>query len=197
MAQMTVGSFTSTGAAKNISIGYTAGKITLYNSSAGGVYEWNSSMADASYFTLSDGSYTSSNGVTPLSQSTLVGPQITAISTGATTTVTASYLSQFSIVAGYTVNLVEVADDLTGTTLNLTSATVASVTATTIVLSVNTSSGYSAYVSGGWIVPVTDANGDPVATNNVAIEGLTLGTGVVGSNGNSITYVVLGENSVV
>lgn len=197
MTQMTVSSFTSAGAAKNLSFGYTVDQITLYNSSAGGIYSWNSSMADASFFDVAAGTYTSTNGFTPLAQSTLVGPPITNISTGATTTVTASNLDQFSIVAGYVVNLVEVADDLTGTTLNLTSATVASVTSTTIVLSVNTSSGYSAYVSGGYIVPVTDENGDPVATQNVAIRGLTLGTSVVGSNGNVITYVAFGSNSVV
>lgn len=197
MAQVEVGSFTSDGAAHDVSFGFTVGQITVYNSTAGGVFQWNSSMADASYFTLSDGTYTSSNGVTPLSQSILVGPEITNISTGGTTTVTASNLDQFSIVADYTVNLVGVADDGTGTTLNLTSATVSSVTSTTIVLSVNTGSGYSAYVSGGWIVPVSDADGNPVATENVAIEGLRLGTGVVGSNSDAITYVAIGENPVV
>ena len=197
MAQMQVGTFTSAGAVKSLSFGFTVAQITLYNSTAGGVFSWNSSMASGSYFDVDAGTYTSTNGFTPLAQSVLVGPPITGISKSTTTTVTASNLDQFSIVADYIVNLVEVADDLTGTTLNLTSATVSSVTSTTVVLSVNTSSGYSAYVSGGFIVPVSDANGDPVATQNVAIQGISLGSGVYGSNGNVISYVAFGENSVV
>lgn len=197
MTQMKVGSFTSTGAVKTLSFGFTVDQITLYNSTAPGIFAWNSSMASGSYWDVAAGTYTSSNGFTPLAQGVLVGPPITAISTGATTSVTASNLDQFSIVAGYVVNLVEIADDLTGTTLNLTSATVASVSSTAVVLSVNTSSGYSAYVSGGYIVPVTDANGDPVATQNVAIRGLSLGSGVYGTTSDAITYVAFGQNSVV
>lgn len=200
MTQMKVATYTnpSSGtAATNIDFGFTVDSITVYNSTAGSIFSWNSSMADASYFTVTSGAYTSSNGFTPLAQGTMVGPAITNISTGSTTTVTASNLDQFSIAADWTVNLVGVADDLTGTTLNLTSATVASVTATTVVLSVNTSSGYSAYVSGGYIVPVSDASGDPVATENVAIRGLTFGTGVVGANSDVVTYVAFGSNSVV
>ena len=197
MAQMKVGSFSSSGAAENISIGFSVGMINIYNSTAGGVFSWNSSMADGSYFDYSDGSYTSSNGVTPLSQGAIIGPAISAISKGADTTVTASYLDQFSIIAGYTVNLVGVADDLSGTTLNLVGASVKSVTSTTIVLEDSTASGYSVYVSGGYIVPVSDENGDPVATVNAGINGLTLGTGVVGSESDAITYVAFGENPVV
>lgn len=194
---MKVASFTSGGVAQNINIGFTVGMMNIYNSTSGGVFGWNSSMASGSYFDYSDGSYTSSNGVTSLNQGSIFGPPISAISTGADTTVTAANLDQFSIIAGYTVNLVGIADDLSGTTLNLVGASVKSVTSTTVVLEDSTASGYSVYVSGGYIVPVSDENGDPVPTENVGIYGVTLGTGVVGSDSDVITYVVFGENSVV
>jgi hypothetical protein len=200
MAQMKVGTYTnpSSGtAATNISFGFTVDSITVYNQTAGSIFSWNSSMADASYFTVTSGAYTSSNGFTPLSQNALFGPAITDVSNAASAVITASNLDQFSFAVGDTVNIVGVADDLTGTTLNLTEATVSAVDATTVTVSVNTSSGYSTYVSGGTLVRVSDSNGDPVATDNVAIEGLTFGTGVVGTDSDVVTYVAFGSNSVV
>lgn len=200
MSQMKVGTYTnpSSGtAATNISFGFTVNSITVYNQTAGSIFSWNSSMADASYFTVTSGAYTSSNGFTPLSQNGLFGPAITDVSNAASAVITASNLDQFDFAVGDTVNIVGVADDLTGTTLNLTEATVSAVDATTVTVSVNTSSGYSTYVSGGTLVRVSDSNGDPIPTNNVAIEGLTFGTGVVGTDDDVVTYVAFGENSVV
>ena len=200
MAQMKVGTYTnpSSGtAATNIDFGFTVNSITVYNSTAGSIFSWNSSMADASYFTVTSGAYTSSNGFTPLSQSGLFGPSISDVSNAASAVITCSNLDQFSFAVGDTVNIVGVADDGTGTTLNLTGATVSAVSATTVTVSTNTSSGYSAYVSGGTLVRVSDSNGDPVATNNVAIRGLTFGTGVVGANSDVVTYVAFGQEPVV
>lgn len=154
-------------------------------------------MADASYFTVTSGAYTSSNGFTPLSQNALFGPAISDVSNAASAVITASNLDQFSFAVGDTVNIVGVADDLTGTTLNLTGATVSAVDATTVTVSTNTSSGYSTYVSGGTLVRVSDSSGDPVATDNVAIRGLTFGTGVVGTDSDVVTYVAFGQESVV
>lgn len=200
MTQMKVDGYTnpSSGtAATNIDFGFTVDSITVRNQTAGSRFSWNSSMAAGSYFNEITGAYTSSNGFTPLSQSALFGPAISGISNAASAVITCSNLSQFSFAVGDTVNIVGAADDLTGTTLNLTGATVSAVSATTVTVSVNTSSGYSTYVSGGTLVRVLDSNGNPVATDNVAIQGLTFGTGVVGANNDVVTYVAFGSNSVV
>jgi len=196
MAQVKVGSFSSTGAAKNVDFGFTVGQITIYNSTAGGIFSWNSSMADASYFTVASGAYTASNGVTPLSQSTSVSATISNITAANPAVITVNDTSVYGFAAGDTIKVTEVADDLTGTTLN-GEYTIASITATTITTTTNTSSGYSAYVSGGSAVRVSDSSGAAVALENQAIRGLTLGTGVVGSSSDAITYVAIGEEPVV
>ena len=75
---------------------------------------------------------------------------------------------------------------------------IASLTATTITTATDTSvTGYSVWVSGGVVTRVSDTNGVPIATLNVAIQGLTFGTGVVGTDSDVLTYVAFGSNSVV
>jgi|32_taG_2_1085360.scaffolds.fasta_scaffold05252_2 hypothetical protein len=199
MAQMKVGTYTnpSSGtAATNISFGFTVDSITVYNVTAGSIFSWNSSMDDASYFTVTSGAYTSSNGFTPLAQSTAVGATISNITAANPAVITVNDTSTFGFAAGDTILVTEVADDLTGTTLNA-EYTIASVTATTITTATDTSSGYSAYVSGGLVTRVSDTNGDAIPIQNQAIRGLTFGTGVVGANSDVVTYVAFGSNSVV
>jgi len=91
-----------------------------------------------------------------------------------------------------------VADDASGTLSLNNEFTVASVTATTITLVEDTSvTGYSVWVSGGYVTRVSDANGDPVALENKAIRGVTLGTGCVGANNASMVAICYGEEPVV
>lgn len=199
MAQMKVATYTnpSSGtAATDISFGFTVDSITVYNQTAGSIFSWNSSMADASYFTVTSGAYTASNGFTPLAQNTAVGATISNITAANPAVITVNDTGTFGFAAGDTITVTGVADDLTGTTLNA-DYTIASVTATAITTATDTSSGYSAYVSGGTAFRVSDTNGDPVPTENLAIRGLTFGTGVVGANSDVVTYVAFGENSVV
>lgn len=201
MSQMKVSGYTnpSSGtAATNISFGFTVDSITVYNSTAGSIFSWNSSMADASYFDVTDGSYTSSNGFTPLAQNTAVGATISAFSNANTGVITVNDTSTFGFAAGDTIKVAEVADDLSGTNSLNGTFTISSITATTITTTTDTSvTGYSVYVSGGVVTRVSDTNGDPVALQNQAIRGLTFGTGVVGTDDDVVTYVAFGSNPVV
>jgi len=202
MSQMKVGTYTnpSSGtAATNISFGFTVDAITVYNQTAGSIFSWNSSMADASYFTVTSGAYTSSNGFTPLAQNAAYGATISAFTNANPGVITVNDTATFGFAAGDTIEVSEVAeDDLTGTNSLNGTFTITSITATTITVTANTSvTGYSVWVSGGVVTRVSDTNGTPIATENKAIRGLTFGTGVVGANSDVVTYVATGSNSVV
>lgn len=201
MSQMKVGTYTNPAsgtAATNISFGFTVDAITVYNQTAGSIFSWNSSMADASYFTVTSGAYTSSNGFTPLAQNSAFGATISNFTNANTGVITVNDTATFGFAAGDTIKVAEVADDLTGTNSLNGTFTISSITATTITITTDTSvTGYSVYVSGGVVSRVSDTNGNPVATENEAIRGLTFGTGVVGANDDVVTYVATGSNSVV
>lgn len=199
MAQMKVFGWTNPAAAvaRNESIGFTVGEITVTNITDGVQYYWNSSMDDAAYVTVSSGAVTTSNGFTPLSQSSTYGATVSGFTNANPGVITVDSTSTYGIAAGDTIKVSELADDgAAAASLNGT-FTVASVTETAITLDDDTSSGYSAYVSGGTVTRVSDTNGAAVATQNFAIEGITLGTGVVGGNNDVMVAVVHGQNSVV
>ncbi|MDX1532805.1 MAG: hypothetical protein R3230_01210 [Nitrosopumilaceae archaeon] len=198
MAQMKRVAWTnpSTAVARNESVGFEVSKVEIWDLTTPNRFEWTADMADASYFTLGTLAYTTSNGVTPLSQSTAMGATISGISAANPAVITVNDTSTFGYAAGDTIKVTEVADDLTGTSLN-GDYTIASVTATTITTTTNTSSGYSAYVSGGKAIRESDTNGDPVAQENKAIQGVTLGTGCVGANSASMVAIFYGDNPVV
>ena len=197
MAQMEVYSWTNATpvAVRNQNVGFQVSACWVTNMTDGAQYYWNSAMPDGYYVTVSSGAVTTSNGFTPIAQSTLVAAPITAFSEAADAVITCSYLDQFDFAVGDTVKATDIADDLTGTTLNGT-YTVKSVSATAITCEEDTSSGYATYVSGGYLSRVSDANGVPVPIENVAIQGITLGTGVVGTDGDSMNMVVWGNNPV-
>lgn len=201
MSQMKVSGYTNPAsgtAATNISFGFQVDSVTVYNSTTGAISSWNSSMADASYFDVDAGSYTATNGFTPLSQSATYGATISAFTNASPGVITVNNTADFGFAVGDTIKVTEVADDLTGTVDLNENYVIASLTATTITTATDTSvTGYSVYVSGGVVTRVSDTNGTPIATQNIAIQGLTFGTGVVGANDDVVTYVALGSNSVV
>lgn len=200
MSQMRVSGYTNpaTAVVRNESIGFTVSQITVTNVTDGVQYYWDSSMTSGYYVTVDTGAVTTSNGFTPLAQNTAVGATISGFTNANPGVITVNDTASFGFAAGDTVKVAELADDLTGTLSLNNNFTVASVTATTITLVENTTvTGYSVYVSGGSVSRVTDTNGDPVPTENVAIQGITLGTGVVGGNDDVMTYVVFGENVVL
>lgn len=185
-----------TAVARNLNVGFEPVKVEIWDLTTPNAFEWTTDMADASYFTLGTLAYTTSNGVTPLSQSTAVGATISAISAANPAVITVDDTATFGYAAGDTIKVTGVADDLTGTTLN-GDYTIASITATSITTGTNTSSGYSAYVSGGHAIRVSDTNGDAIPIENLAIQGVTLGTGCVGANSASMVAICYGEEPVV
>lgn len=198
MAQIKLVAWTNpaTAVVRNESVGFEVTEVTVTNITDGVQYYWNSAFADASYLTVSSGVITGTNGFTPIAQDTLVAAPVTGVTEANPCVITATYLDQFNFAVGDTVKLTDVADDLTGTTLNFTS-TVTAVSATTVTVVLDTSAGYATYVSGGFLSRVSDTDSVPVPIENVAIQGLTLGTGVVGTNTDSMVAVFKGENPVV
>lgn len=201
MAQMKLVSWTNATpvAVRNQSVGFLVTEALVTNLTDGGQYYWNSAFTDGYYLTVSTGTITTSNGFTPIAQDALFGAPVTTVSNAASAVITASYLAQFDFAVGDTVKLTDVADDSASdgdTTLNF-NGVVTAVDATTVTVNVNTSSGYATYVSGGFLVRVSDSDGIPVPIRNRAIRGLTLGSGVVGTDGDSMVAVFRGENSVV
>jgi len=151
-------------------------------------------MPSAYYLDVDAGTITTTNGFTPLAQSGIFGAAISNFTSANPGVITASNIAAVGIVAGDTIKVTDVAHAASGTTKNGT-FTVASVTATAITLNENTT-GYATYVSGGYATRVSDSTGAAVATNNVAIRGITLGTGVVGGNSAVMTAVVKSSENV-
>lgn len=188
----------STAVARNLDCGFAPAKIEIFNLTTAAALAWTDDMADDSIFNVGVPAYTTSNGVTPLAQDAAYGPAISGFTNANPGVITVNDTATFGIAAGDTIKVAGVADDGSGTNSLNNNFTVASVTATTITLVEDTSvTGYSVYVSGGFVTRVSDANGDPVALENKAIRGLTLGTSAVGGNSESMVAIVYGEEPVV
>lgn len=182
--------------ARSADVGFSVTRVQTIDITNGGSWMWIYGMPNGYYLDVDAGTITTTNGWTPLSQSALFGAPITNVTLAADTIFTCSNLDQFSFAVGDTVKATAIADDLTGTTLNA-NYTVNAVSATQITCDESTASGFSAYVSGGYLSRVTDTNGDPVATDNVSIYGGTLGTGIVGAASASMVALYEGQNPVV
>ena len=198
MAQIKTFSWTNpaTAVARNLDVGFAVAEVTTINVTAGGSFQWMDTMPNGYYLDVDAGTITTSNGFTPLAQSAVFGATITGFTNANPGVITASGIAQVGIVAGDTIKVASLADNGTGLSLN-GNFTVASVTATAITLVENTSAPtYSAYVSGGKATRVTNSSGDPIPTENFAIQGVTLGSDVVGGNNDVMVAVVRGSNSV-
>ena len=167
--------FTKDGSAHTESLGVTTNVLRTYNKASGDMFIWSSAMPDNSSFHLNTSGYGTSNGGRNTNTGALFGAPITAVTKGATTTFTASYIDLFSISEGDVLVVTQIAGDNTGTSLN-GEYTVSSVTATQVVCSKNTSAGYEAYVSGGVLVRKENSSGVPVSTANKGISGVVVGT---------------------
>lgn len=196
MAQIKTVSWTNANpaVARNQDVGFEVAEIITIDTTNGGSWMWVDGMDDASYLDIDAGTITATNGFTPLAQDAQFGATISAFSNANPGVITASNVTDFGFAAGDTVMVSGLADDLTGTSLN-GEFTVASVTGTAITLVENTSA-YSVYVSGGFVSRVSDTNGDPVATSNIAIRGGTLGTGIVGAASAAMVSVIKGKEPV-
>ena len=197
MAQIKKFSWTnaSTAVARNLDVGFEVAKVEVWDLTTPNRFEWTNDMADASYFTLGTLAYTTSNGVTPLSQSTAVAATISGFTNANPGVLTVNDTATFGFAAGDTIKVSELADNGAATSLN-GEFTIASLTSTTITTATNTTA-YSVYVSGGKVSRVSDTNGVAIALENQAIQGVTLGTGAVGANSASMVAICYGEEPVL
>ena len=186
----------STAVARNLDVGFEVAKIEIWDLTTPNRFEWTKDMATASYFTLGTLAYTTSNGVTPLSQSSAYGATISGFTNANPGVITVNDTATFGFAAGDTIKVSELADDGSSSSSLNGEFTIASITATTITLVENTTA-YSVYVSGGKVTRVSDSSGNAIPTENFAIRGVTLGTGAVGANSASMVAICYGEEPVV
>lgn len=199
MVQMKTFNWTnpSSAVARNQSLGFSPSQVWTVNITDGGSFMWSYGMTNGYYLDLDAGSIGTSNGFTPLSQSTQFGAAISAFTNASPGVITVSDTAAFGFAAGDTIKVTDVADDQTGTNSLNNEFTIASITSTTITTGTDTSvTGYSVYVSGGYVTRVSDTNGDPVPTQNFAVEGVTIGTSVVGGNNDVMVGWAFGQNNV-
>lgn len=182
--------------ARNLDVGFTVAEITTIDITNGGSWQWVSGMVNGSYLDVDAGTITGTNGFTPLSQSARFGAAISAFTNANPGVITVDDTAAFGFAAGDTIKVTDIADDNADPALSLNDEyTVASVTATTITLDQNTTSD-NVYVSGGYVSRVSDTNGDPVALENQAIRGMTVGTGPVGAASASMVAIVKSVENV-
>lgn len=183
MAQ--IRSFTWTNAATALArdqdVGFLVGEATTVDTTNGGSWYWTSDMADASYLDVDAGTITTTNGFTPLSESSNYGATMTALTAANPGVITCGDTAVAGFAAGDTIAVAGVAESGTGASLNRRTFTIASLTATTITLDQNTTSD-AVYVSGGVVSRISDTNGDAIPQENFAVRGITVGTGPVGAN---------------
>ena len=199
MAQIKRFSWTnpSTAVARNLDCGFEPVHVKTIDVTNGGSWEWIKGMGDGYVLDVDAGTVATSNGVTALSQDAAFGAAISGFTNASPGVITVNDTASFGFAAGDTIKVTGLADDgAEATSLNGTYV-IASLTATTITLTTATNSGVSAYVSGGFVSRVSDSAGDAIATDNVAIEGVTIGTTPVGANSAAMVAICYGEESVV
>jgi len=185
----------STAVARNLDFGFAPAKVEIWDLTTPNRFEWTADMADASVFVLGTLAYTTTNGVTPLDQSARFGAAISGFTNAAPGVITVDDTASFGFAAGDTIKVAQLADDGSADDSLNGEFTIASVTATTITL-VESTAAYSVYVSGGVVSRVSDSSGDPIATENFAIEGVALGTSAVGADSASMVAIAYGDNPV-
>ena len=183
--------------AVEINVGFTVAEITTVDTTNGGSWYWTSEMADAAVLDVDAGTFATTNGFTPLSESANYGASISAFTNANPGVITVGDSGPAGFAIGDTVKVTAVADDGADPLLTLNDDyTIASLTATTLTLNENTTAD-NVYVSGGFVTRVSDTNGTAVPTENFARVGITVGTTPVGANGATMVAIVKGENSVV
>jgi len=196
MAQ--VRTFTWTNAASAVArdqdVGFEVAEVTTVDTTNGGSWYWNDQMADAAVLDVDAGTYATTNGFTPLSESSNYAASISGFTVANPGVITVDDTALYGFAAGDTIKVENVADDGSATSLNA-DYTIASITATTITLNESTLSS-SAYVSGGKVTRVSDTDGVAIPIENLARRGITVGTTPVGANSAVMVMVCRGKESV-
>ncbi len=183
--------------ARDLDVGFTVSSATTVDTTNGGSWFWTSNMADAAVLDVDSGTFTTTNGFTPLAESANYGASISGFTNANPGVLTVDDSGPAGFAAGDTIKVSAVADDNADLALSLNDEyTIASLTATTITLDQNTTSD-NVYVSGGFVTRVTDTNGDAIPRENFARRGITVGTTPVGANNAVMVAIVNGEESVV
>lgn len=201
MAQIKTFSWTNANpaVARNLDVGFTVSEITTIDITNGGSWQWVTGMADASSLDVDAGTISGSNGFTPLSQNATYGATISNFTNAADGVITVNDTATYGFAVGDTIKVAELADDGSDTNSLNGTYTIKSLTSTTITVEEDTqvSNDYSVYVSGGVATRVSDTNGVPIATENFAIRGMTVGTTPVGAASASMVAIVKGTEPVV
>ncbi len=197
MAQIKTFTWTNaaTALARDQDVGFVVAEATTVDTTNGGSWYWNSQMDDASVLDVDAGSIATSNGFTPLSQSSNYGATMTALTNASPGVITCGNTAVAGFAAGDTIAVAGVAESGSGTSLNRRTFTIASLTATTITLDQNTTSD-AVYVSGGVVSRISDTNGVAIPQENFAIRGITIGTTPVGANNAVMVMVCKSDESV-
>ena len=186
----------SSAVARVLDVGFTVASITTVDTTNGGSWFWTSDMADAAVLDVDSGSFTTTNGFTPLSESANYGAAISALTAANPGVMTVDDSGPAGFAIGDTIVTGAIAESGTGASLNRRTFTIASLTATALTLDQNTTSD-AVYVSGGFVTRLSDTNGDAIARENFARQGITVGTTPVGANSAVMVAIVQGVGSVV
>lgn len=197
MAQVKTFTWTnaSSAVARDQDVGFTVAEATTVDTTNGGSWYWNSQMNDAEVLDVDSGTFTTSNGFTPLSQNAAYGSAMSALTAASPGVITCSNTAVFGFAVGDTISVEGVAESGSGTSLNRKTFTIASLTATTITTAQNTTSD-AVYVSGGIVSRVSDTNGIAIPIENKAIRGITIGSTPVGANSAVMVMVCRGDEPV-
>ena len=192
-------SFTWTNAASAVArkqdVGFVVAEALTIDTTNGGSWMWNNKMAAGSSIVVETGAYSASNGFTALSESANYGASISAFTNANPGVITVDDSGAAGFAAGDTIAVEAVAESGAGTSLNRRTFTIASLTATALTLDQNTTSD-AVYVSGGKVSRVSDSAGVPVASENFARRGVSLGTTAVGGNSAVMFMVCRSDESV-
>ena len=197
MAQIKTFSWTNAGTAvaRDQDVGFVVAEATTVDTTNGGSWYWTSSMADAAVLDVDSGSFTTTNGFTPLSQSSNYGATMTAFTNASPGVITCGNTAVAGFAAGDTVAVERIAESGSGASLNRRTFTIASLTATTITMDQNTSAD-AVYVSGGVVSRISDTNSVAIAQENFAVRGITVGTTPVGANSAVMVMVCKSDETV-
>lgn len=198
MAQVQTFSWTNpaTAVARNLDCGFVVAEVTTVDVTNGGSWYWNSAMTSGYVLDVDSGAIATSNGFTPLAQSSAFGATVSGFTSANPGVITVNDVSTFGFAAGDTIKVTDIAESGAGTSKN-GSFTIASVSAAanTITLTQNTTS-YKTYVSGGYVTRVSDTNGVAIPTQNFAVRGITVGTTPVGANNAVMVAVCKSKENV-
>ena len=188
--------------ARDEDIGFSVDRIETIDTTAGGSFRWIKGMPNGSYLDVDAGTIALTNGFTPVVESAIYGAAISAFTNAnpGVITVGNNQIKRLGIKQGDVIKVTAIAESSPANTgLNAT-YTVASINGNTITTATNTTA-FSVYVSGGFVTRISyvdDAGKtQPAATQNIAIEGMQLGTAVVGGNNSVMVGYAEGSNNVV